>query len=80
MELRCRVCKVYISCNKLGNKARNARKSGALHTPSLRLDFLAQLFVSRQKVEEETELKPHLAKASWLCPKPYITLDGKLYW
>jgi len=41
---------------KLGNKARNIFKPGALHTPSLRLDFLAQLFVSRQKVEKENEL------------------------
>jgi len=53
MKLRCRVYKIIIQYNKLGNKARNVRKSGALHTPSLRLDFLAPLFVSRQKVEEE---------------------------
>jgi len=56
MELRCRVCNINISCNKLGNKARNVNKPGALYTPSLRLDFLAQLFVSRQKVEKENEL------------------------
>ena len=58
MELRCRVCKFYITCNKLGNKARNVFKTGALHTPSLRLDFFAPLFVSRQKGEKGNEIKP----------------------
>ena len=53
MELRCRVGNINTTCHKLGNKARNVSKSGALHTPSLRLDFLAPLFVSRQKVEKE---------------------------
>jgi hypothetical protein len=49
MELRCRVYKHLLPKNKLGNKARNVSKPGALHTPSLRLDFFAPLFVSRQK-------------------------------
>jgi len=60
MELRCRVCNINEPCHKLGNKARNVNKSGALHTPSLRLDFLALLFVSRQKVEKENKRKPPL--------------------
>ena len=55
MELRCRVYKIIIQYNKLGNKARNVRKPGALHTPLLRLDFLAPLFGSRQKVEVDNE-------------------------
>jgi hypothetical protein len=55
MELRCRVCKFKPWDGKHGNKARNVNKPGALHTPSLRLDFFALLFVSRQKVEEEIE-------------------------
>jgi hypothetical protein len=49
MKLRCRVCKIILLYNKLGNKARNVNKPGALHTPSLRLDFFAPRFVSRQK-------------------------------
>jgi len=71
MELRCRVCKLNISCNKLGNKARNVRKPGALHTPSLRLDFLAQLFVSRQKVEEGNKIKlPMVRRESYKSLEP----------
>ncbi|HPI55144.1 MAG TPA: hypothetical protein PLU10_10650, partial [Chitinophagaceae bacterium] len=58
------VCNINISCHKLGNKARNVRKSGALHTPSLRLDFFAPRFVSRQKVEKENKIKPPLVQAS----------------
>ena len=58
MELRCRVCNINTTSHKLGNKARNVNKPGALHTPSLRLDFLALLFVSRQKVEEEKKYTP----------------------
>ena len=38
---------------KPGNKARNVCKPGAPHTPSLRLDFFAPLFVSGQKVDKE---------------------------
>jgi len=68
MELRCRVCNINISCHKLGNKARNVNKPGALHTPSLRLDFLAQLFVSRQKVEEVHELYNSYGASIMLAP------------
>jgi len=64
MELRCQVCNINISCYKLGNKARNVNKPGAMHTPSLRLDFLATRFVSRQKVEEGNEIRIVIAQAS----------------
>ena len=60
MKLRCRVYKYILPKNKLGNKARNVNKLGALHTPSLRLDFFAPLFVSRQKVEEWNNKLNHL--------------------
>ena len=60
MELRCRVCKSKPWDGKHGNTARNVNKPGALHTHSLRLDFFALLFVSRQKVEEEKRNIPQL--------------------
>ena len=68
MELRCRVCNINISWSKLGNKARNANKPGAMHTPSLRLDFLATRFVSRQKVEKENKIADNstsVFQSSW---------------
>ena len=62
MELRCRVYHVQLEINKLGNKARNVNRSGALHMPSLRLDFFVLLFVSRQKVEKENMITTRLLR------------------
>ena len=56
MKLRCRVYKTILLKDKLGNKARNVSRPGALHTPSLRLDFFVLLFVSRQKVVKEKSI------------------------
>ena len=72
MELRYRVGNINEPCHKLGNKARNANKPGAMHTPSLRLDFLATRFVSRQKVEKENKLAQNSTTVlqSSLHPKP----------
>jgi hypothetical protein len=56
MKLRCRVYKTILLYYKLGNKARNVSRPGALHTPSLRLDFFVLLFGSRQKVVKEKSI------------------------
>ena len=58
MKLRCRVYNTILLKDKLGNKARNVNKPGALHTPSLRLDFFAPHFVSRQKSGREKKRTP----------------------
>jgi len=69
-----------MSCNKLGNKARNVFNPGALHTPSLRLDFFAPLFVSRQKVEEGNKIKsPMVRRESYKSLEPQCPKAGALW-
>ena len=79
-ELRCRVGNINNTSHKLGNKARNDNKPGASHAPLLRLDFFAQLFVSRQKVEKENKLAQNSTTVlqSSLHPKPWRRIRIKL--